>query len=144
MVEIRWMIRRDTPSILEMDSITEDELIKHLRARNSIGKVAMLDGEVVGYMLYAYRKQQLRLLRLVVHPSHRRKGIGRQLIERLQTKLNPERLIKILSAVDETNLGGQLFLKAMGFRAVKIEYRSEGAFYVMRYRLKIKAKKGTP
>ena len=55
-VHIRWMIRRDMPSVLAIEQECfefpwyEDDFVRCLRQRNCIGMVAELDDKVVGYM----------------------------------------------------------------------------------------------
>ena len=143
-MHIRWMIRRDMPSVLEIEGLsfdepwTEQELINCLRQRNCIGMVAEKDDEVIGYVIYELHKQRLHLLNLAVHPRHRRTGAGSAIIHKLIDKLNPERRNRIVTEVRETNLAAQLFLKDLGFRATEVlrEFYDEGSedAYLMMYR----------
>ena len=88
-VHIRWMIRRDLPKVLaiEEDSFEfpwgEEDFIRHLRQRDCIGMVAEHDERIVGFMVYALHKRQLRLRNLAVASDVRRRGIGTQMVGEL-------------------------------------------------------------
>ncbi len=123
---VRWMIRRDMPSVLEVENNsfdhpwTEEEFIRCLRQRDCIGMVAERSEHVVGHMVYELHKQRIHLLSFAVHPDHRRIGIGRAMVERLIMKLSFQRRNRIVAEVRETNLEAQLFFRELGFRAVDI------------------------
>lgn len=143
-VHIRWMIRRDMPEVLDIESScfefpwSEDDFIRCLRQRNCIGMVADCDDKVVGFMIYELHKTRLHILNFAVHPDHRRLGIGQRMSEKLVAKLSNQRRSRILLEVRETNLAAQLFFRAQNFRAVSVlrdfyEDTTEDA-YLMQYR----------
>lgn len=143
-VHIRWMIRRDMPSVLAIEESSfefpwsEEEFIRCLRQRNCIGMVAEHDDEVVGFMIYELHKNRLHLLNFAVDPEMRRSTIGRSMINKLVSKLSMDRRNRILLEVRETNLDAQLFFKDLGFRAISVlrdyyEDTTEDA-YLMQYR----------
>src|SRR5262245_56387913 len=121
---IRWMIRRDFPAVLKIESACfcdpwdEDEFIRHLREKNRIGMVAEHGERIVGYMLYELQKGGIVLHNFAVDPQWWRRGIGTQLIEKLKSKLSAGRRARLKMAVRESNLGGQIFLRANGFRCI--------------------------
>jgi ribosomal-protein-alanine N-acetyltransferase len=123
---VRWMIRRDMPSVLEVENNsfdhpwTEQEFIRNQQRRECIGMVAERCEHVVGYMMYELHRQRLHLLSFAVHPDHRRLGIGRAMMERMIAKLSYQRRNRIVVEVRETNLAAQLFFRELGFRAVDI------------------------
>lgn len=143
-VHIRWMIRRDMPSVLAIEESSfefpwsEEEFIRCLRQRNCIGMVAERDDEVVGFMIYELHKNRLHLLNFAVAPFCRREAVGKSMIEKLVSKLSLERRNRIMLEVRETNLDAQLFFKDLGFRAISVlrdfyEDTTEDA-YLMQYR----------
>lgn len=143
-VHIRWMIRRDMPEVLQIESASfeypwlEEDFIRCLRQRNCIGMVAEQGDQVVGFMIYELHKNQLHILNFSVSPEARRGGVGSQMIRKLIGKLSHQRRNKILLEVRETNLEAQLFFRKSGFRAVTVlrdyyEDTTEDA-YVMQYR----------
>lgn len=125
MLKIRWMVRMDLPSILEIEKSSfptpwsEEEFIQFLRQRNTIGMVCELNDEhVVGFMIYELHNRHVYLLKMAVTPTMRRKRVGSVMTERLLTKLCRERRNQIALDVRETNLPAQLFFRQLGFKAV--------------------------
>lgn len=145
-VHIRWMIRRDMPSVLSIEDASfefpwcEEEFIRCLRQRNCIGMVAERDDEVVGFMIYELHKNRLHLLNFAVDPSYRRSMVGKSMVEKLVSKLSMDRRNRIMLEVRETNLDAQLFFKQLGFRAISVlrdfyEDTTEDAYLMqLRYR----------
>jgi ribosomal-protein-alanine N-acetyltransferase len=125
-VHIRWMIRRDMPEVLEIERKSfefpwfEEDFIRCLRQRNCIGMVAEHGERVVGFMIYELHKTRLHILNFAVSTEFRRRGVGRQMIEKLVGKLSSQRRTRITLEVRETNLPAQLFFKSAEFRAVTV------------------------
>lgn len=123
---IRWMIRRDMPAVLQIEGESfefpwgEDEFIRCLRQRNCIGMVAERGDRVVGFMIYEMHKNRLHILNFAVGAEVRRSGVGLAMCEKLIDKLSADRRNRIMLEVRESNLGAQLFFKAMGFRAISV------------------------
>jgi ribosomal-protein-alanine N-acetyltransferase len=123
---IRWMIRRDMEEVLEIERLSfeftwsEEDFIRSLRQRNVIGMVAEVDERVVGSMVYALFRRRLELLNFAVDPEYRRRGVGTQLMDKLIGKLSTNRRTRMTMEVRDGNLGGHLFLRAMGFRAALV------------------------
>jgi ribosomal-protein-alanine N-acetyltransferase len=148
-ISIRWLIRRDMPTVLAIEAAsydrpwTEDDFLSALRQRNNIGMVAEHDECVVGFMVYRFEHTQIDLLNLAVHPQLCRRGIGRRMVAKLVSKLgsHPHRGRDTVAVrVRESNLAGQLFFRSLGFRAARCvdrgyyEDTGEDA-YLMRYRI---------
>lgn len=142
-VQIRWLIRRDMPEVLDIERQafefcwTEEDFLCCLRQRNCIGMVAEYNHRIVGFMIYELHKAKLHVLNFAVDPEFRRQAIGFQMIEKLVDKLSQQRRQEIVLEVRESNLPAQLFFKKMGFKAVLIlrshyDDTDESA-YVMRY-----------
>ena len=143
-VHIRWMIRGDTPAVLNIEAASfeypwsEEKLILTLWNREVIGMVAELANEVVGIMIYELHKNRLHLINFAVAPQARRQGVGSTMIEKLVSKLSHDRRNRIMLEVRESNLAALLFFESRGFRAIKIlrdyyEDTTEDA-YLMQYR----------
>src|SRR5262249_56138096 len=83
-VDIRWMIRRDMPEVLQTEqesfefAWTEEDFLRCLRQRNCIGMVAEQGEKVVGFMIYELHKAKPHILNFAVHPGWRRLGVGAQ------------------------------------------------------------------
>ena len=96
-VHIRWMIRRDMPEVLDIERASfefpwfEEDFIRCLRQRNCIGMVAEHGERVVGFMIYELHKTRLHILNFAVAADLRRRGVGRQMVEKLVGKLSSQR-----------------------------------------------------
>ncbi len=143
-VHIRWMIRRDMPEVLGIETSSfefpwcEDDFIRCLRQRNCIGMVAEFDERVVGFMIYELHKNRLHIMNFAVRPEFRRRGVGHSMIRKLIGKLSQQRRNRILLEIRETNLDAQLFFRDSGFRAISVlrdfyDDTTEDA-YLMQYR----------
>ena len=120
----RPAIRRDMPEVLAIEDASfkdpwvEADFIKALRQRNIIGIVVEgEDQQIVGFAIYELHKTFLEIINLAVHREHRRSGVGRQIVDKLKSKLSANRRASIIAHVSEDNLNGQLFFKAAGFSA---------------------------
>lgn len=144
-VHVRWLIRRDMPEVLDIESASfeypwsHDDFITCLQQRNCIGMVAELDGEVVGYIIYEMERSEFHVLNVAVRPDCRRRGVGQQLIEKVIGKLRPRQRTRINLEVRETNLAAQLFFRRFGFQAITVlkdfyDDTAEDA-YMMMYQL---------
>lgn len=145
MVQIRWLIRRDMPEVLQIEQESfeytwnEEYFLSCLRQRNCIGMVAEHNHQIVGFMIYELHKSMIQVLNFAVAPEYRQQGIGRQMVQRVIDKLSQQRRREIVLEVRETNLEAQLFFRKMDFRAVSVlrnyfEDAGEDA-YVLQYRL---------
>ena len=136
---IRWMIRSDTPAVLDIENLCfsdpwpEEEFLDWLRERNVIGMVAEYDGKVVAYMVYQLHKASIELVNMAVQPRCQRLGVGTAMIDKLKGKLHAQRRSKLRFCIKETNLDGQLFLRAMGMKCVRIEDRDGETGYTFDY-----------
>ena len=99
---------------------SDEDFTRCLRQRNCIGMVAESGDSVAAFMIYELHRSRLHVLNFAVLRSHRRLGIGTQMLRRLIAKLAPERRSRIVLEVRETNLPAQLFFRAAGFRAVTV------------------------
>jgi len=125
-VHIRWMIRRDMPEVLAIERESfefpwfEEDFIRCLRQRNCIGMVAEHAERVVGFMIYELHKTRLHILNFSVAAEIRRRGVGKQMIDKLVGKLSSQRRTRISLEVRETNLDAQVFFRQNGFRATSV------------------------
>lgn len=124
-VHIRYFINRDLPEVLAIeadrpDGWGEEDFHRTLHKNNTFGMVAEEPGteKVIGFMVCSLCKDHVNLVHLAVHHSRRRLGVGKQLVERLTTKLPCRPRKRVTLVVREGNLTAQLFLRAQGFRAL--------------------------
>lgn len=125
-IHVRWMIRRDMAEVLEIEQEafefpwSDDDFTRCMRQRNCIGMVAEMADSVVAFMIYELHRSRLHVLNFAVRRSHRRLGIGTQMMEKLVGKLTPERRNRIVLEVRERNLPAQLFFRTLGYRAISV------------------------
>ena len=101
-----------------------------------VGEVA---DSVVAFMIYELHRTRLHVLNFAVRRSHRRLGIGTQMLDKLAAKLSPERRNRIVLEVRERNLPAQIFFRSLGYRATSVlkdfyQDTTEDA-YLMQYSL---------
>jgi ribosomal protein S18 acetylase RimI-like enzyme len=143
-VIIRFMCKMDRPDMVAIESkcfehpYSEDDLQKMTAQRNCLSVVVEVDRKIVGFMLYELHSKSFRIVRIAILPEHRRCRLASKIVQRLQDKMEIERRGAISLEITETNLPGQLFFAANGFRATAvINDRWEGfseAAYVMCYK----------
>lgn len=144
-LHVRWMIRRDMAEVLEVEQEafefpwSDEDFTRCMRQRNCIGMVAEMADSVVAFMIYELHRSRLHVLNFAVRRSHRRLGIGTQMMEKLTGKLTPERRSRIVLEVRERNLPAQLFFRSLGYRAISVlkdfyQDTTEDA-YLMQYAL---------
>lgn len=132
-VNTRWAIRRDFPTIVQINNqslpeITEDYLIQlHRNPQKPVSLVAEIKEIVVGYILYFIRQNRYEIIHLAIDESYYRCGIATVLINNLKLKLVPppgntkdvytysQTRNKICVSVPDTMLPAHLFLKSCGF-----------------------------
>jgi ribosomal-protein-alanine N-acetyltransferase len=120
------MIRRDMAEVLEIEQEafefpwSDDDFTRCMRQRNCIGMVAEMADSVVAFMIYELHRSRLHVLNFAVRRSHRRLGIGTQMMEKLVGKLTPERRSRVVLEVRERNLPAQLFFRTLGYRAISV------------------------
>ena len=133
-VTIRWLIGRDMPEVLMIESAsfdhpwTAEEFSAVLRHRATIGMVAERGQEVVGFMIYELEPGWIDLLDFAVHPQYTRRGIGSMMVERMIAKLWQQGRDRIKAKVWERNLVAQQFFRAAGFKVVNTVPDESGMF----------------
>lgn len=99
------------------------EMVKSLHRKRKIEVVvAEFEDGVVGWMMWRREEGCLRLIRVVVHPNFRRRGIGTELVDALKKRLT-RRTDAIKARVMEYNDEAVKFLasEAVGFRGVGVD-----------------------
>lgn len=130
-MHVRWLIRRDMPTILELEArtkpepLTESEIVKHLRLRNVIGLVAGDDDIIEGYVLYTLHKKHLDIFRMCVYHE----GAAFSLVNHLSQKLYLPRRTHMDVHISLSDLPILNAMKAFGF----VAYSCDGDTVNMTY-----------
>jgi len=128
MRQIRWIVKSDTPRVLDIewlsfeDPWTESQLRETLKGRNTIGIVSV-DEEirVAGYAIYEVCDARIDIMNIAVHPMKRREGHGRSLLECIERKLGyPNKQFIATALVRETNLDAQRFFRSCEWKAENV------------------------
>jgi ribosomal protein S18 acetylase RimI-like enzyme len=138
-MHIRWMIRRDLDTVLNIDKYSHavdehwnsEEFKTQLRERNMIAMVAETDdGIVVGYVVYALHKTSLTIIRFGVHLDYLGGVVEAAILDKLRGKLSAERRTMVEAAVADTDTYQQQQFAKNGF----IAYAVQGNEYLFRNR----------
>jgi ribosomal protein S18 acetylase RimI-like enzyme len=98
-----------------------EEIRECFRSADSVGKVAEIRGQVVGYLVYRLDRslREVFIKNMAVAPAWRRRGIGRVLLGSLDALLHG-RYERIRALLPETSVPLQLLLRDGKFRAVRV------------------------
>jgi len=77
--------------------------------------VAESGGEVVGVVMGTYDGRRGWILRLAVHPEHRRRGIARALVDDLESRFEALECPRVNLLVMPDNESGLRFWRALGY-----------------------------
>lgn len=122
----RWMTKSDLITVCSIERRSfdmpwsSDDFRNVLSERRCIGTVAELDDYIYGFCVYMLEPDHLRIVNLAVDPRFRGRTVGRQLVNKLRTKLHPDRRCRILVDVRESNCDAQLFFSTEGFRCIRV------------------------
>jgi len=119
------------PKRLELAAATE--------AKRAVTSIAAASDEHSFKDFFELHRGRLHVLNFAVLRSHRRLGVGTQMMHKLYGKLTADRRSRIELEVRETNLPAQLFFRSLGYRAVTVlkdfyQDTTEDA-YLMQYAL---------
>lgn len=115
----------DYPAILSRETVDEgvdewygaDRFGEELGWARTLLFVAETDG-VVGFVHAHWGDEEGHVLRLYVHPNHRREGVGSALLEHVQSELFDRGVERIAAMVLADNELGNAFYEQFGFEAV--------------------------
>jgi GNAT superfamily N-acetyltransferase len=123
-MEFRRATRSDAESILgfwkdsgaSMSTTDEVEYLRRLTENPcAVLLLAMVEGEIVGSLLGTFDGWRGNLYRLVVHPSHRRQGIARQLVRRVEEIFSKWGVKRITVLVEIDRPWAMEFWSAVGY-----------------------------
>jgi ribosomal-protein-alanine N-acetyltransferase len=96
------------------------ELHRFLRCVTVDAMAAQVSGVIAAFAFVERAPGEAHILNFAVHPSHRRAGVGRRLMEAILADARTKGLRKVRLEVRESNVPAQLFYRRLGFRATRI------------------------
>lgn len=118
----------------------EEYLYKRLKSSAVKTEVAYdKRGELHGFLCYKEFKHTIHVIEFMVRPDSRRSRVATKLIRTVIDRLDGKTFEEIRVEVVESNLNVQLFLRAMGFKAIKTLKNPEGEdvyLFIMRENMK--------
>lgn len=102
------------------DPWSEKALAEELRNPNAVFRVALIDGEVAGYVGMLHVLDEGDICNVAVFDRFRRKGVASALIQHLVDYGVENQLSFITLEVRESNIGAQKFYETMGFETIGV------------------------
>jgi ribosomal-protein-alanine N-acetyltransferase len=130
---IRWLTTADLAAVRQIaeDCLgpewSMDDFQECFRSLDTIGKVVEVEGSVIGFLIYQLDRETKEVIvkSIAVAPAWHRHGVGQSMIQSLERKL-AQGYRCISARVPESNLGMQLLLRSIGFRALRVLRRWYG------------------
>lgn len=147
-LQTRFAVRPDVGLLVEIEKrlwgrhawgadyfcqFAENELLK------TVTRVAEIDGELVGFIVYRLGRRHFEILNLGVAPEHHGAGIATRLVHELFPKLRVKRRRTIVALVDEWNVRAQLFFRHARFVCNDIVREPSGELFRDRYQFVYRA-----
>lgn len=102
------------------DPWSEKALTEELSNHNAVFRVALIDGEVAGYVGMLHVLDEGDICNVAVFDRFRRKGVASALIQHLVDYGVENQLSFITLEVRESNIGAQKFYETMGFETIGV------------------------
>ena len=102
------------------DPWSEKALAEELSNSNAVFRVALIDGEVAGYVGMLHVLDEGDICNVAVFDRFRRKGVASALIQHLVDYGVENQLSFITLEVRESNIGAQKFYETMGFETIGV------------------------
>ena len=102
------------------DPWSEKALTEELSNPNAVFRVALIDGEVAGYVGMLHVLDEGDICNVAVFDRFRRKGVASALIQNLVDYGVENQLSFITLEVRESNIGAQKFYETMGFETIGV------------------------
>ena len=135
--QISWL--SDLPSMLAIEKASFAhpwgvlDFLRFAVKRGNSGRARILDGKVVGYILYVKQPDRLHVAHVAVKPECRSLGLGREMILSLADRAR----CYVTLHVRKSNLGAQKLYHRLGFEVVRElphHYADCGDAFLMGYR----------
>jgi ribosomal-protein-alanine N-acetyltransferase len=119
---IRDMQEDDISAVLEIERISftapwsEQDFLNELYKKGALSKVAIFEGNIIGYISVNYRLHESHLLNLAVHPDFRRRGVATILTDETIRELKQRSCAFMRLKVRISNTIAHRFYELSGFK----------------------------
>jgi [ribosomal protein S18]-alanine N-acetyltransferase len=123
-VFIRKMIWSDVPEVLSIERMSfttpwsETAFLKEIYSPYSMTKVAVLEGEIAGYVCASHLLDEGHILNLAVHPDLRRRSVATVLVRKVIDELRMKECKALFLEVRVSSHDAVKFYERFGFRSV--------------------------
>jgi [ribosomal protein S18]-alanine N-acetyltransferase len=129
-VSIDDMTIGDLPAVLRFDVEAREDSLRDEITRPWARVRVMRDdrGEPLGYVVYWHVLDEIHVINVVVAAQHRRRGIGRRLLDDVFTYARASGVQRVLLEVRESNAAALALYEALGFVCFNIRraYYADG------------------
>jgi [ribosomal protein S18]-alanine N-acetyltransferase len=91
--------------------------VQELKVDCARSQLAVVDGKVAGYVIYWLLPREIDIHNLAVAPAHRRRGIGRALLNAVIGDALRENVTRVTLEVRKSNEAAQRLYHSLGFMA---------------------------
>lgn len=118
---IRNMREDDLPAMLEIEHVSfstrwsQQSFLNEMYNKYSLIKVALFEGNIIGYICADFLRHEARVLNLAVHPDFRRKGVATMLLNNIKSVLKTQGCVFLYLKVRESDTGARQFYERLGF-----------------------------
>ena len=123
-MEIQYMTSGTVPAVARLEALcfpdpwSEASVAAELENPLSLWLVAVEDGAVIGYAGAQAVLDAADIMNVAVAPDHRRRGIARALLLRLEQEMRQRQVASLTLEVRASNLDAQALYAALGYQEV--------------------------
>jgi [ribosomal protein S18]-alanine N-acetyltransferase len=123
---IRNMLHSDLPCVLEIERLlfstpwSEDSFLNEIYKKYAISKVAVVDGDVIGYICANFILHEAHILNLAVLPAFQRRGVATALMNGSLEELKQKGCVFMYLEVRASNTGARRFYELFGFKVTDV------------------------
>lgn len=115
------------PDSAKLESLMSKKL-EGMRDRSMVDFVAIKNDEIIGDCEITKSTESGGVIGIIVGRAHRRKGVGRRLVDRCIEKARLHKMLEVYAEIDDRNTGAAAFFERCGFK----EQEGEGSLVMVR------------
>lgn len=105
---------------------SEQDFLNETYKKNALSKVAVFEGNIIGYLCASYLHHESHILNLAAHPDFRRRGVATILMNEAIRELKKKGCVFMYLKVRPSNTVAQKFYKLFGFKVETIRKKYYG------------------